>query len=76
MGERSWRFRIESSDDLEISGTHNVPHAQVMEVLAATLDATSSLFPWPSAKRSLRKFPGWNQPVSCACTESPGGGNS
>src|SRR5262249_55862360 len=31
-GERSWRFRIESSDNLEISGTHNVPHAQVMEV--------------------------------------------
>jgi ABC-type multidrug transport system fused ATPase/permease subunit len=32
-GERSWRFRVESSDDIEITGTHNVTHAQVMEVL-------------------------------------------
>src|SRR5881409_1227597 len=28
-GERSWRFRVESSDDIEIDGTQNVSRAQV-----------------------------------------------
>src|SRR6516165_9327954 len=36
-GERNWRFRIESSDDIEIIGTHNVPHTQVMEVLGGDI---------------------------------------
>src|SRR6266700_2159753 len=31
-GEHSWRFRLESSDDIEMAGLSNVTHAQVMEV--------------------------------------------
>src|SRR5437660_7194375 len=27
-GEHSWRFRLQSSDDIEIFGNHNVTHAQ------------------------------------------------
>src|SRR5438552_4258182 len=32
-GEHSWRFRLESSDDIEMAGLSNVSHAQVMEVM-------------------------------------------
>src|SRR5690349_9251888 len=36
-GERSWRFRIDSSDDIEISGTQNITRAQVMEVMGGDI---------------------------------------
>src|SRR5207245_11413787 len=36
-GERSWRFRVESSDDIEIDGTQNVSRAQVMEVMGGDI---------------------------------------
>src|ERR1044071_7127593 len=32
-GERSWRFRIESSDNIEIAGLQNVARSQIMEVM-------------------------------------------
>src|SRR5207302_4076158 len=32
-GERSWRFRVESSDDIEVTGMQNVTKAQIMEVM-------------------------------------------
>jgi cell division protein FtsQ len=51
-GERSWRFRIESSDDIEISGTHNVTHAQVMEVLGG--DTGRNIFFIPLAQRKAQ----------------------
>src|SRR5258708_27565672 len=28
-GKHSWRFRINSSDDIEIAGLHNVTHSQI-----------------------------------------------
>src|SRR6266566_7479763 len=36
-GERSWRFRVESSDDLEIGGLQNVTRPQVMEVMGGDI---------------------------------------
>src|SRR5678809_1267660 len=35
-GERSWRFRVESSDDIDISGLQNVTRLQVMEAVSYT----------------------------------------
>src|SRR5512147_170617 len=35
--ERSWRFRINSSDDMEIAGLQNVTHRQIMEVLGENI---------------------------------------
>src|SRR5581483_4992917 len=32
-GEHSWRFRLESSDDIEMVGLNNVTRRQVMEVM-------------------------------------------
>src|SRR6202162_4088833 len=48
-GERSWRFRVESSDDIEISGLQNVAHSQVMEVMGG--DIGRNIFFVPLAQR-------------------------
>src|SRR5438105_10228107 len=44
-GERSWRFRIQSSDDIEINGTSNVTRAQVMEVLGGDIGRNIFVIP-------------------------------
>ena len=62
-GERSWRFRIESSDDLEISGTHNVPHAQVMEVLGGDIGRNIFFIPLAERRAQLEKIP-WVESAS------------
>src|ERR1700759_4438145 len=36
-GEHSWRFRVESSDDIAINGIENVPRSQVMEVMGGDI---------------------------------------
>src|SRR5690349_11779134 len=36
-GERSWRFRIESSDNIEVAGIENVSKSQIMEVMGADI---------------------------------------
>jgi cell division protein FtsQ len=62
-GEHNWRFRIESSDDIEISGTHNVPHAQVMEVLGGDIGRNVFFIPLAERKAQLEKIP-WVQSAS------------
>ncbi len=62
-GERSWRFRIESSDNLEISGTHNVPHAQVMEVLGGDIGRNIFFIPLAERKAQLEAIP-WVESAS------------
>lgn len=62
-GERSWRFRIESSDDLAISGTHNVSHAQVMEVLGGDIGRNIFFVPLSDRKAQLEKIP-WVESAS------------
>src|SRR5579863_1298047 len=34
-GSRSWRFRLDSSDNIVVSGASNVSRAQVLEVMAS-----------------------------------------
>src|ERR1700722_10927694 len=36
-GQHSWRFRVESSDNLEITGMQNVTKGQIMEVMGADI---------------------------------------
>jgi cell division protein FtsQ len=62
-GERNWRFRIESSDDIQISGTHNVPHAQVMEVLGGDIGRNIFFIPLADRKAQLEKIP-WVESAS------------
>jgi cell division protein FtsQ len=62
-GERNWRFRIESSDDIQISGTRNVPHAQVMEVLGGDIGRNIFFIPLAERKAQLEKIP-WVESAS------------
>src|SRR5438132_11483490 len=56
-GERSWRFRIQSSDDIEINGTSNVPHAEVMEVLGGDIGRNIFFIPLAQRKAQLEQIP-------------------
>ena len=62
-GERSWRFRVESSDDIEISGNHNVTHAQVMEVLGGDIGRNIFFIPLTQRKTQLEQIP-WVESAS------------
>jgi cell division protein FtsQ len=62
-GEHSWRFRIDSSDNIEISGTHNVTHAQVMEVMGGDIGRNIFFIPLAERKAQLEKIP-WVESAS------------
>ena len=62
-GERNWRFRIESSDSIEVSGTRNVPHAQVMEVFGGDIGRNIFFIPLSERKAQLEKIP-WVESAS------------
>jgi cell division protein FtsQ len=56
-GERSWRFRVESSDQIEIDGTQNVTHAQVMEVLGSDIGRNIFFVPLEERRAQLEQIP-------------------
>jgi cell division protein FtsQ len=56
-GEHSWRFRIESSDDIEITGLQNVTRAQVMDVLGGDIGRNIFFVPLAQRKAQLEQIP-------------------
>ena len=48
-GKHSWRFRIDSSDQIEVAGAEHVAHAQIMEVMGG--DIGRNIFFVPLAQR-------------------------
>jgi cell division protein FtsQ len=62
-GERNWRFRIESSDDIDVNGTHNVPRAQIMEVIGGDIGRNIFFIPLTERKAQLEKIP-WVESAS------------
>jgi cell division protein FtsQ len=62
-GERSWRFRVESSDDMEIDGTQNVTRAQVMEVMGGDIGRNIFFVPLDQRKKQLEQIP-WVESAS------------
>ena len=56
-GEHSWRFRIRSANNIEVSGMETVPRRQVMEVFAT--DAGRNIFsvPLDDRRRQLEAIP-------------------
>jgi cell division protein FtsQ len=62
-GERSWRFRVESSDDIEISGLQNVAHSQVMEVMGGDIGRNIFFVPLAQRKAQLEQIP-WVESAS------------
>ena len=76
-GERSWRFRVESSDDIEISGLQNVTRSQVMEVMGG--DIGRNIFFVPLAQRKAAAGTdsvGRIRQRDALCSQSPEGGDS
>jgi len=62
-GEHSWRFRIESSDDIQITGIRNISHAQIMEVMGGDIGRNIFFIPLAQRKAQLEQIP-WVESAS------------
>jgi cell division protein FtsQ len=61
--EHSWRFRVESSDNVVITGTENVTKAQIMEVMGADLGRNIFFLPLAQQQAQLEQIP-WVESAS------------
>jgi hypothetical protein len=60
-GKHSWRFRIDSSDQIEVAGAEHVAHAQIMEVMGGDIGRNIFFVRWRSANSNWSRFRGWNR---------------
>jgi cell division protein FtsQ len=56
-GERSWRFRIDSSDQIELAGNHNVTRSQVMEVMGGEIGRNIFFVSLDQRRAQLEQIP-------------------
>lgn len=63
FGEHSWRFRIESSDNIEVTGMQNVTKPQIMEVMGADIGRNIFFIPLGQQKAQLEQIP-WVESAS------------
>jgi cell division protein FtsQ len=62
-GEHSWRFRVESSDNIEVTGMQNVTKSQIMEVMGADIGRNIFFIPLGQQKAQLEQIP-WVESAS------------
>jgi cell division protein FtsQ len=62
-GEHSWRFRVESSDDIKISGLGDVTRSQVMEVMGEDIGRNIFFIPLDQRQKQLEQIP-WVESAS------------
>ena len=62
-GQHSWRFRLNSSDDIEIAGLGNVTRAQVMEVMGGDIGRNVFFIPLDERQKQLQQIP-WIESAS------------
>ncbi|MGC1449075.1 MAG: FtsQ-type POTRA domain-containing protein [Candidatus Sulfotelmatobacter sp.] len=62
-GQRSWRFRVESSDHIEVTGMQNVTKVQIMEVMGADIGRNIFFIPLAQQKAQLEQIP-WVESAS------------
>ncbi len=62
-GKHSWRFRIESSDQIEVAGAQHVAHAQIMEVMGGDIGRNIFFVPLTQRKQQLEQIP-WVESAS------------
>jgi cell division protein FtsQ len=55
-GVHSWRFRVDSSEDIEISGVHNASHSQVMDVIGGDIGRNIFFVPLEERKKQLEQI--------------------
>lgn len=53
----SWRFRVDSSDNIEVLGTENVSRAQVMEVMGGDIGRNIFYIPLDERQKQLEEIP-------------------
>src|SRR5690242_4477692 len=61
--QRSWRFRIESSDQIEIVGMHNVSASQVIDVFGGDIARNIFSVPLEDRKKQVEQIP-WVESAS------------
>src|SRR5581483_11676393 len=59
-GAHSWRFTLNSGDDIQVSGTQNVTRPQIMEVMGADIGRNAFFVPLAEQKKKLEEIP-WVQ---------------
>jgi cell division protein FtsQ len=62
-GEHSWRFRVESSDNIEVTGMQNVSKTQIMEVMGADIGRNIFFIPLAQQRAQLEQIP-WVESAS------------
>ena len=62
-GKRSWRFRVDSSDQIEVTGAQHVAHAQIMEVMGGDIGRNIFFVPLAQRKQQLEQIP-WVESAS------------
>ncbi len=55
--EHSWRFRLDSSDDIEMAGLSNVTRPQVMEVMGGDIGRNIFFIPLDQRQKQLQQIP-------------------
>ena len=59
-GTSSWRFRVDSSDNITISGMNNVARSQILDAMASDIDRNIFFVPLELRKKQLEQIP-WVQ---------------
>ncbi|MGA8540427.1 MAG: FtsQ-type POTRA domain-containing protein [Terriglobales bacterium] len=62
-GKHSWRFRINSSDQIEVAGAEHVAHAQIMEVMGGDIGRNIFFVPLAQRQQQLEQIP-WVESAS------------
>ncbi len=62
-GERSWRFRVDSSDQIEVAGAEHVAHAHILEVMGEDIGRNIFFVPLAQRKLQLEQIP-WVESAS------------
>src|SRR6202047_1125097 len=56
-GERSWRFRLDSSDNIELAGLSNVTRPQILEVMGGDIGRNVFFIPLDQRQKQLEQIP-------------------
>ncbi|MBZ5627934.1 MAG: FtsQ-type POTRA domain-containing protein [Acidobacteriia bacterium] len=56
-GAQSWRFRLDSSDQLEVSGIRHVSRAQIMDVMGGDIGRNVFFIPLADRQKQLEEIP-------------------
>lgn len=55
--QHSWQFRIDSSDQIEVTGAQHVSHAQIMEVMGGDIGRNIFFVPLAERRQQLEQIP-------------------